>query len=96
LEGLVLFCILAFAIRRGALEWRGRVFGIFLIGYALARIFVERFRVADAQFVTAGNPLGLVLRFGDSGLSMGQVLTLPMLALGLAFLFWPGRRRDAA
>lgn len=96
LEGLVLFLVLAVAIRRGALERRGRVFGIFLIGYGLARVFVERFRVADAQFVTADNPLGLVLRFGESGLSMGQILTLPMLALGLAFLIRSGRRRDAA
>ncbi len=96
LEGLVLFLVLAFAIRRGALKSRGRVFGLFLIGYALARVFVERFRVADAQFVTAENPLGHVLRLGDQGLSMGQILSLPMLAAGIAFLFWPGRRRDAA
>ena len=96
LEGLVLFCLLALAIRRGALKRRGRVFGIFLIGYGLARIFVERYRVADAQFVTAENPLGLVLRFGETGLSMGQILTLPMLAAGLLFLFWPWQPRDPA
>ena len=38
------------------MRWRGRgrVFGLFLIGYALARLFVERFRQADAQFVTPG------------------------------------------
>ena len=46
---------------RGALARPGRVFGLFLIGYGLARIIVERFRQADAQFVTAGNPHGHVL-----------------------------------
>ena len=47
---------------------RGGVFGIFLIGYALARIALEGFRQADAQFVTPDNPHGHVLAFGaDSG-----------------------------
>ena len=41
---------------RGALARPGRVFGLFLVGYGLARIVVERFRQADAQFVTAGQP----------------------------------------
>ena len=49
----LLFVLLALAIRAGALARPGRVFGLFLVGYALARIVVERFRQADAQFVTA-------------------------------------------
>ena len=54
LEGLLLFVVLALAIRAGALARPGRVFGLMLVGYALARLFVEQFRQADGQFVTAG------------------------------------------
>lgn len=82
LEGVLLFALLALAIRMGALARRGRVFGLFLIGYALSRIFIEMFRQADAQFVTAANPHGHVLL----GLTMGQLLSLPMLAAGLLLL----------
>ena len=63
-RGSLLFVLLALAIRAGALRRPGRVFGLFLIGYGLARIVVEGFRQADAQFVTAGNPHGHVLRLG--------------------------------
>ncbi len=66
--------------------------GIFLIGYGLARAFVESFREADAQFVTAGNPMGHVIRLGDLGLSMGQVLSLPMVLVGVVLLIWSARR----
>ncbi len=96
LEGLVLFAVLAVAIRRGALGRRGLVGGMFLAGYALARSFVEGFRQADAQFVTPGNPHGHVVGLGEWGLTMGQVLSLPMLVVGLgliaAALARPGRR----
>ena len=93
LEGLVLFAVLALAIRAGALARPGRVFGLFLIGYGLARIAVERFRQADAQFVTAGNPHGHVLGLGgDWGLTMGQLLTLPMLAAGAILIVLAARR----
>ena len=93
LEGLVLFAILAVAIRRGALMRPGRIFGIFLIGYGLARTFVERFRQADLQFVTPGNPHGHVLRLGaDWGLTMGQLLSLPMVLVGLFLVLRSARR----
>lgn len=92
LEGLALFLVLLFAIRRGALARPGRVFGLFLIGYALSRMVIELFRQADAQFVTAENPAGHVIAFaGGWGLTMGQILSLPMLALGL-FLYLRARR----
>lgn len=93
LEGLALFVLLALVVRGGALARRGLVTGLFLAGYGLARTFVEGFRQADAQFISPGNPLGQVLRFGDWGLSMGQILSLPMLAAGLALVLWAGRRR---
>jgi phosphatidylglycerol:prolipoprotein diacylglycerol transferase len=93
LEGLVLFGVLALAIRAGALRRPGRVFGIFLIGYAVARTAVEGFRQADAQFVTPDNPHGQVIRFGaEWGLTMGQVLSLPMLAVGVLLVVLSARR----
>ncbi len=39
-------------------------------------------RQPDAQFVTADNPLGLALHVQGYGLTMGQILSLPMIALG--------------
>ncbi len=93
LEGVVLFLVLLFAIRRGSLARPGRVFGIFLIGYALARLALEGFRQADAQFVTLANPHGHVLDFGGGfGLTMGQILSLPMLLAG-GFLVLRSARR---
>ncbi|WP_108502122.1 prolipoprotein diacylglyceryl transferase [Paracoccus indicus] len=86
LEGLLLGLILLVALRMGALRRPGAQFGIFLTGYALARIFVEFFRVADAQFITPDNPLGHVVGGPVIGLTMGQVLSLPMLLIGLALI----------
>ncbi|HVL19596.1 MAG TPA: prolipoprotein diacylglyceryl transferase [Amaricoccus sp.] len=93
LEGVVLFLVLLVAIRRGALARPGRVFGLFLVGYALARVALEGFRQADQQFVTPANPHGHVIALGDDfGLTMGQTLSLPMALLGL-FLILRARRR---
>ena len=96
LEGLLLGGLLVWlAWRRGALKVPGRIAGLFFLGYGLARLVVEQFRQADAQFVTAGNPWGHVLRLGEYGLTMGQVLSLPMVAVGLALLAWSEARRRA-
>lgn len=93
LEGLVLFLVLAVAIRRGALARPGRVFGIFLVGYGLSRSFLEQFRQADAQFVTPDNPHGHVLRLGaEWGLTMGQLLSLPMVLVGILLVLRSARR----
>jgi phosphatidylglycerol---prolipoprotein diacylglyceryl transferase len=87
LEGLALFLLVLWAIRRGWLHVPGRMIGLFLAGYGAARIIVEFFRQGDAQYVTLQNPWGLVIRFGSGieswGFTMGQILSLPMLALGL-------------
>ncbi len=94
LEGLVLFIVLLIAARRGALMRPGRMIALFLLGYGFARTFVEGFRQADGQYVTPDNPWGHVVRLGgDWGLTMGQMLSLPMAAMGLALLFWTARRR---
>lgn len=92
LEGLALGIILWLVVRAGGLRRPGLSFGIFLSGYALARIFVEIFRVADAQFITPDNPLGHVIGGPVLGLSMGQVLSLPMLIIGLFFITLAYRR----
>lgn len=91
LEGLLLGTILLLMVRGGALKRPGLLTGTFLIGYGLARFFVEFFRQADAQFITPDNPLGHVVGGATIGLSMGQLLCLPMLAAG-AFILLRARR----
>ncbi|TMV11690.1 prolipoprotein diacylglyceryl transferase [Arenibacterium halophilum] len=87
LEGALLGAALLWLVyRRGALHHPGRVLGVFLSGYGAARFIVEFFRQPDAQFVTPGNPLGLALELNGWGLTMGQLLSLPMIALGLWFV----------
>ena len=92
LEGLLLGLVLYLLLRRGALRRPGRITGTFLLGYGLSRFAVELFRQADAQFVTPDNPLGHLVQFGGVGLSMGQILSLPMILAGL----WLLRRARAA
>lgn len=96
LEGLILGLVILWMIwRRGDLRFPGRVMGVFLAGYGLARFAVEFVRQPDAQFVTPGNPLGLALHVQGYGLTMGQLLSLPMIAVGLWFI-WRARAVTAA
>lgn len=74
LEGVVLFIILNVFVRKS--PPMGSVSGLFLIGYGIFRIIVEYFRQPDSQ-------LGL---FG--GLSMGQILSIPMILAGIIIIFW--------
>ena len=77
LEGIVLFAILAVATHVGRLVQRpGTLAGIFFVGYGVARIVSEVFREPDAF-------LGFIM----PGLTMGQVLSLPMLLLGIFLIF---------
>lgn len=94
LEGLVLGLLLLWlATRRGWLLRPGWIAGTFLAGYAVSRFFVEFFRVADDQFISPDNPLGHVIRLTDAaGLTMGQLLTLPMILVA-AFFFLRVRQR---
>ena len=94
LEGLLLGAlVLWLAWRGGALKAPGRVMGVFIAGYGLARFAVEFVRQPDAQFVSDGNPLGLYLHVNGWGLTMGQCLSVPMIAVGLWFML---RARRAA
>lgn len=89
LEGLVLgIVLLTLALRRDWLRKPGALTGLFLVGYGLARGLVELVRQPDLQFVTDTNPIGHALHFGNSGLTMGQILSLPMLAAGLILMWW--------
>jgi len=75
LEGIVLLLLLAsliFGIK--AFKKPGLIAGIFVMGYGLSRIFVEFFREPDAQ-------LGYLL--GTNWLTMGMVLSSPMVLIGL-------------
>ncbi len=94
LEGLILGLLLLWMVwRRGAFKHPGLISGTFLAGYGAARFIVEFFRQPDAQFVTPDNPLGHALQIGASGLTMGQLLSLPMLALGLGLIAFSRRSR---
>ena len=73
LEGLVLFAVLAVAVHMKRIAQRpGTVAGMFFVGYGVARIVGELFREPDAF-------LGFIV----SGITMGQLLSLPMIVLGL-------------
>ena len=76
LEGILLFAIVGLVVRAGGLARPGLTSGLFGVGYALARIGVEFVREPDEQ-------LGYL--FGG-WLTMGMVLSLPLLLAGLAFL----------
>ena len=93
LEGLILGAVLLVLVfRRGWLKMPGQTFGLFLAGYGAARFFVELFRQADAQFITPDNPMGYALQLGSAGLSMGQLLSLPMILGGLMLIALARRR----
>jgi phosphatidylglycerol:prolipoprotein diacylglycerol transferase len=84
LEGLVLLCLLLWLVwRRDGYKRPGLVSGTFFAGYGLARFVVEFVRQPDAQFISESNPLGLAWHVTGYGLTMGQLLSLPMIVLGL-------------
>ena len=84
LEGAVLLAVLLWlGFRKGALKFPGRITGTFFAGYGLARFVVEFARQPDAQFISEGNPLGLAFHINGVGLTMGQILSLPMILFGL-------------
>jgi phosphatidylglycerol:prolipoprotein diacylglycerol transferase len=72
LEGIVLFAVLALLMRAGALRQPGTILGAFSLGYGLARIFCEFFREPDVQ-----------LGFLWGGLTMGMLLSLPLIIAGI-------------
>ncbi len=87
LEGALLFAVLWFAFWRTKARYDpGKLVGLFILGYGLARFAVEFVREADGQF--AGT------LFGKWGFHMGQFLCLPMILGGVYLIATAaGRRR---
>lgn len=81
LEGIGLFVILALMIRAGALKRPGLIIGAFLTFYGLARITGEFFREPDPQ-----------LGFLWGGLTMGMLLSVPMVIVGVVVMITTWRR----
>jgi phosphatidylglycerol---prolipoprotein diacylglyceryl transferase len=83
LEGLLLFLVLQFLMHRtNVRNYPGFLSGVFLLGYGLARFSVEFVREPDVQ-------LGFVI----SWLSMGQILCIPMMLVGLAIMVTTARNK---
>src|SRR5690606_20916335 len=82
LEGLALFVLVwLYSAKSRPL---GAVTGMFMVGYGVFRAFVEFFREPDDGF------LGMV----TWGISMGQWLSVPMVAAGTMLLIWAYRYDD--
>lgn len=89
LEGALLCLIFAYlAYKRQAFFVPGQIIGLFFIGYGIARVVSEQFRVADIQMISSDNPKGHIIQFAEWGLSMGQTLSLPMIVLGGGIFIW--------
>jgi phosphatidylglycerol:prolipoprotein diacylglycerol transferase len=82
-EGLVLFIIMAIAARRFGFKRPGLLGGIFVLGYAIARIVCEFFREPDAQL---GFLFGSSVQALSGGITMGMVLSVPMALVGIAVI----------
>ncbi|MDB5564028.1 MAG: prolipoprotein diacylglyceryl transferase [Tardiphaga sp.] len=81
LEGILLFTILAVMVRLGALKRPGLILGSFIAIYGLARIAGEHFREPDPQ-----------LGFLWGGLTMGMLLSVPMIIAGLILMVLAWRK----
>ncbi|MBK1734361.1 prolipoprotein diacylglyceryl transferase [Halorhodospira abdelmalekii] len=82
LEGVALFALLWWFSAKP--RPRGSVAGLFLVGYGLFRAFVEFFRMPDAHIGYLA--LGWV--------TMGQLLSLPMILAGLGLMWWGYRHHS--
>lgn len=82
-EGLVLFVVLAVAVRRIGFQRPGLLGGIFVLGYAVARIVCEFFREPDPQL---GFLFGRELDALGGGVTMGMLLSIPMALVALAVI----------
>jgi phosphatidylglycerol---prolipoprotein diacylglyceryl transferase len=85
LEGILLFLIVWFYTAKP--RPRMAPAGLFLIVYSLSRITVEFWRLPDDQL----NYLA-----GTHWITMGMLLSLPMLLIGSTLMFMAYRRREAS
>ncbi len=87
LEGIALFAILWFCFWRTKARYDpGKLTGVFIGGYGIARFIVEYFREPDAQF--AGTFIEA------SGIHMGQWLCVPMIIGGGYLIATANARRQ--
>jgi phosphatidylglycerol:prolipoprotein diacylglycerol transferase len=77
LEGLAIFIVLSLAARAGALRRPGLISGAFGALYGAARIFCEFYRDPDPRLEDLGH-----------GLTMGMVLSAPLIVIGLGLIAW--------
>jgi phosphatidylglycerol:prolipoprotein diacylglycerol transferase len=87
-EGILLFLLLLYAEHRGTRRRRGVETGIFLAGYAVARMSGELFRQPDVQ-------LGFLFYIGNFGVTMGQLLSVPVLIAGILIIVGAQRAAPA-
>lgn len=80
LEGLVLFAVMMVLARRMPPRPRGELVGWLVMLYGIFRVTAEFFREPDVQ-----------IGFVAGGVTMGQVLSVPMIVAG-AWLVWRARR----
>jgi phosphatidylglycerol---prolipoprotein diacylglyceryl transferase len=82
-EGILLFVVLFSVERSGARRHPGILTGLFLAGYAVARMSGELFRQPDVQ-------LGFIPILGLET-TMGQLLSVPLLFIGIGLILWARR-----
>jgi phosphatidylglycerol:prolipoprotein diacylglycerol transferase len=82
-DGVLLFIVLWLYARKP--RPRLAVSGVFALGYGCARFFTEYFRTPDYE-----------VHFAGITISAGQMLSLPMIVLGLVLLFIAYHRQDRA
>lgn len=81
LEGAVLLVVMLVLARRLPPRPRGELLGWMLALYGVFRFSAEFFREPDVQ-----------IGFVAGGVTMGQILSLPMIALGIFVILWARRR----
>ncbi|GJC75334.1 prolipoprotein diacylglyceryl transferase [Adlercreutzia equolifaciens] len=83
LEGLVIFCVLFALSRKRPPRPQGTFLGAFLVLYGIFRFLIEFVREPDVQ-------LGYLW---GGWLTMGQVLSAPLIVAGIALLIYAARTR---
>jgi phosphatidylglycerol:prolipoprotein diacylglycerol transferase len=85
-EGVILFSLMWLLIHRfGKLKQPGLIMGVFIAGYGIVRILLENVRNPDAQMPD----------FLKHWITMGMILSVPMVLAG-GFLIWNSGRLAAA
>ena len=83
LEGIVLFCVLNFFLKKDYLQKPGTLSGLFLIFYSVFRFIVEFFRVPDVQ-------LGYLI----FDLSMGQIISIVFILFGIILFYFKNENKQ--